>query len=248
MEITRSNRESLRVKCLSSITQPENTTFYDIPNHFPTLTKGGFSQWLPRQFKIAVPKMIQPPVIFSGNEPAPIIIKINNSPPRRMPTPKLSNNPITPDSINSFGSKSKDKEYERVKHKKRMITLCDELDFTVRKIPCFQIKGIPTPTHNRYELMKTISPLKIIVDLPETVQKRTFTGHFKKEKKHKSDIPELLDQEKKKTKEGIFFYFLSMIRASNGIALQIQDAKSFKFYVGSGNNSGLIVRLMRNRP
>ena len=165
-----------------------------------------------------------------------------------MPTPKLSNNPITPDSINSFGSKSKDKEYERVKHKKRMITLCDELDFTVRKIPCFQIKGIPTPTHNRYELMKTISPLKIIVDLPETVQKRTFTGHFKKEKKHKSDIPELLDQEKKKTKEGIFFYFLSMIRASNGIALQIQDAKSFKFYVGSGNNSGLIVRLMRNRP
>ena len=29
---------------LTSYTKSESSTFYEIPNHFPTLTKGGFSQ------------------------------------------------------------------------------------------------------------------------------------------------------------------------------------------------------------
>jgi len=149
--------------------------------------------------------------------------------------------------LNCFSSKlQREKDKNRIKAK--LFSLCDELEFTVRKIPSFQIKGVPTPTHTKYEMMKTISPLKVTVDIPEKTGQRTLTSQTRKIKQFKIAIPEISAKEKLKSKEWIFLYYLEAIRSSNGLSLPFTESKTFKFFVGPGNNSGLIIRALRLRP
>ncbi len=46
----------------------------------------------------------------------------------------------------------------------------------------------------------------------------------------------------------LYLEFLSIIQKSNGILVQINgDVPKFKYYVGRGNNSNLITRIMQQR-
>lgn len=117
---------------------------------------------------------------------------------KKLSTPKIVPNSITPEYLNTFGSKLKNKR--KIENQRRILSLCDELEFTIRKIPRFEIKGISSPTHNRYELIKTVSPLKFI-EIPEPTHQRTSTGYTRKAKSLKKDLPEMIKKEKKKNKE-----------------------------------------------
>jgi tubulin---tyrosine ligase len=236
--------EHAKANSLSITSETNNSTICNIPNHFPTLKKAGFSEWLPKKFRIPLKKIIEGSMRGTINSSTQPIYK-NEDPAKKIVTPKLVSNPITPESLGPTHLKAK--ETEKMKKKRQMIKLFEELELTIRKIPSFQIKGIPTPTHNKYELMKTISPLKICVEMPQISHKRTYTGNIIT-KKNDRIMPEALEKEKINNKQWIFLYFLESIRNSNGVHPQMKDSKSFKFYVGQGNNSGLVVRLLRSRP
>lgn len=218
-------------------------SFYDIPNHFPLLTKGGISQWLPKQYKQAVPKNFQIPIYTPTNSAGSSIQQSFESTGRKLPNNRIN----FTEPLNCFSSKLQ-REKDKIKIKAKLFSLCDELEFTVRKIPSFQIKGVPTPTHTKYEMMKTISPLKVTVELPEKSGQRSFTGYTRKIKQLKIGVPEVIEKGKLQRKEWIFFYFLESIRSSNGISPPFTETKTFKFFVGPGNNSGLIIRALRSRP
>lgn len=214
-------------------------TFYDIPNHFPQLTKGGLSQWLPRQFKNISAKNYQLPLYTPGSS---MIQSTNNSfesPGRKLTLSKI---PVTANEALNYSVKIK----ENLKHKVKMINLCDELEFTVRKIPSFQVKGVPTPTHNRYEMMKTVSPFRVNIDFTEKISKPL--NKINKIKRFKIPAVEIAEKDKIKNKEWIFSYFLESLRSSNGLSPPQSDTKTYKFFVGPGNNSGLVVRILRSRP
>lgn len=218
-------------------------SFYDIPNHFPLLAKSGISQWLPKQFKQAVPKNFQIPIFTPTNSILPSTQHSFESPGKKIVSNKLN----ISDHLTGLSSKLQ-REKDKLKIKAKLFSLCDELEFTVRKIPSFQIKGVPTPTHTRYEMMKTVSPLKVTVEMPDRSALKTFSGKNRKAKQFKINIPEVVEKEKLQNKEWIYAYFLDAIRSSNGLSLPQTEKQTYKFFVGPGNNSGLIIRALRTRP
>lgn len=218
-------------------------SFYDIPNHFPLLTKSGISQWLPKQFKQAAPKNFQIPIFTPTNSVLPSTQHSFESPGKKIVSTKLN----ISEHLSSLSSKLQ-REKDKLKIKAKLFSLCDELEFTVRKIPSFQIKGVPTPTHTRYEMMKTVSPLKVTVEMPDRNTLKTFSGQNRKIKQFRVNIPEVIEKEKLQNKEWIYLYFLEAIRSSNGLSLPLTEKISYKFFVGPGNNSGLIIRALRTRP
>lgn len=241
--------EDSRYKSPFCIAPTSSSAFYEIPNHFPTWSKGGLSQWLPRRFKQVIPKTFQVPNFCSGAFSSNVSTNVLESPCQKkvsLPRNSVSNTITDSPSVVQTRTLSKEKEYTKTKSK--MLSLCEELELSVRKIPSFQVKGVPTPTHTRYDILKTINPLKIPGDFPEKTHARTLTGEVRKPKKFQIDIPEIIEQDKRKNKMWIFMYFLDVIRASNGLSLQTEESRNYKFYVGPGNNSNLIVRLMRSRP
>lgn len=61
-------------------------------------------------------------------------------------------------------------------------------------------------------------------------------------------FPALFEDESKKIKEFAFEYFLKTLRSSNGISIGPSELKTYKFYVGPGNNSDLVAKIIRKRP
>ncbi|OMJ85700.1 hypothetical protein SteCoe_12889 [Stentor coeruleus] len=236
--------EDPRYKSPFCIVPTSPSAFYEVPNHFPTWSKGGLSQCLPRRFKQVIPKTFQVPNFCIGAFSSNVSANALESPCQKKAS--LPRNSVNSPSVGQTRTLPKEKDYTKTKSK--MLSLCEELELSVRKIPSFQVKGVPTPTHTKYDIIKTINPLKILGNFPKKTHVRILTGEVRKPKKFQIDIPEIIEQDKRKNKMWIFMYFLDIIRASNGLSLQIEETRNYKFYVGPGNNSNLIVRLMRSSP
>lgn len=67
-------------------------------------------------------------------------------------------------------------------------------------------------------------------------------------KKNSINLPVLYEDDLVKVKEFVFDYFLRNLRMSNGVVMRVNELKSYKFYVGPGNNSDLVVKVIRSRP
>ena len=67
-------------------------------------------------------------------------------------------------------------------------------------------------------------------------------------KKNPISLPVLYEDDLAKVKEFVLDYFLKSLRLSNGVVLRVNELKTYKFYVGPGNNSDLVVKVIRSRP
>ena len=107
-------------------------------------------------------------------------------------------------------------------------------------VPELVIFKSPTNLLNRY-----ISPLAR--DIKETPKSVREIPKSRKEKKSKLVFPALVEDEQKKMKEFLFEYFMKSLQISNGINSLQGEMKTYKFYVGPGNNSSLVIKIIRNR-
>ena len=69
-----------------------------------------------------------------------------------------------------------------------------------------------------------------------------------KAKKRKLLAPVLNGDESFKIKETCFEGFLKALQVSNGIQGRVNEQKNYKFFVGPGNNSELVNKIIRTRP
>jgi hypothetical protein len=67
-------------------------------------------------------------------------------------------------------------------------------------------------------------------------------------KKTSVNLPMLYEDDSAKLKEFVFDYFLKTLRSTNGIQMRVNELKTYKFFVGAGNNSDLVVKIIRTRP
>jgi hypothetical protein len=106
-------------------------------------------------------------------------------------------------------------------------------------IPDLLISKSPSKAIKRF-----ISPyIRDTRGTPKSVKEIRKTPKNKKKK-----LPSLTEDETLTSKEFIFDYFLKILRSSNGIHTRTSPLKTYKFYVGPGNNSDLVAKIIKTRP
>ena len=70
----------------------------------------------------------------------------------------------------------------------------------------------------------------------------------KPQKAKKKKMPVLNEDESMNLKEFVFSFFLQALRSSNGLQSRSNEQKTYKFYVGPGNNSDLVAKIVKSRP
>ena len=87
-----------------------------------------------------------------------------------------------------------------------------------------------------------VSPMtRDIKSIPKSVRE------IRKQQKDKKIVVFEDFEKQKKTKEHSFEFFVKSLQNSNGIARLSNQLKTYKFYVGPGNNSELVSKMIRNR-
>lgn len=142
-------------------------------------------------------------------------------------------------------------EYDEISHNKstlvsklkqrKNLSLLETINKPQLEIPELLVSKSPTKLISRY-----ISPyIRENRLTPKSVKEMRKPS---KTKKRKLLAPVLNMDEALKIKEVCFDYFLKSLQVSNGIQLRVNEQKTYKFFVGLGNNSELVTKIIRTRP
>lgn len=125
------------------------------------------------------------------------------------------------------------------KHRKGL-SLIETIAKVQGEVPDLVIFTSPTKVVNRF-----VSPyIKEPKNSPKSLKEIKKPVQSKKV----VNLPLLFEDDSVKLREFVFDYFLKTLRMSNGIQFRSNELKIYKFFVGSGNNSELVVKIIRSRP
>lgn len=124
---------------------------------------------------------------------------------------------------------------------RKNLSLIESINKPQSEVPDLIVSKSPTKLMSRY-----ISPyIKDYRLTPKSVKEMRKPS---KTKKRKLLAPVLNVDENVKIKETCFEGFLKALQVSNGIQSRVNEQKNYKFFVGAGNNSELVNKIIRMRP
>ena len=129
---------------------------------------------------------------------------------------------------------------QKPKHRKGL-SLIETIAKVQGEVPDLVIFTSPTKVVKRFVSPYTREPKNSPRSLKEIFKKPV-------QSKKVVNLPLLFEDDSIKLKEFVFDYFLRTLRMSNGLELRLNEMKVYKFFVGSGNNSELVVKVIRSRP
>ena len=130
--------------------------------------------------------------------------------------------------------------------KKGGLSLIESIAKTETEVPELLIFKSPTNILNRCIspcIRDAKEPKQSVKDIPKLPKE--IVNSFKKSTLR---FPVLVEDDGKKLKEFLFEFFMKALRVSNGFSVFQGDLKTYKFYVGPGNNSELVIKTIRSRP
>ena len=130
--------------------------------------------------------------------------------------------------------------------RKKGLSLIESIIKPETEAPELLIFKSPTNILNRYIspcAREHKEPKQSVKEIPKLPKENT--SNFKKSTLR---FPILVEDDLKKLKEFLFEYFMKALRVSNGFSVIQGELKSYKFYVGPGNNSELVIKVIRSRP